>query len=184
MTLDEFLTWDPDERSGRRWQLVDGEPLAMAPASENHGAIQSELARLLGNHLLERNRACRVIIEPGVVPRLRAGENWRIPDLGVTCAPAQGGVAMADPVLLVEILSPNNHAETRANIWSYTTLPSLREILVLNAARIEAEVLRRGDDGNWPEQPLVLRDGDMLHLSGLDFSAKLRALYRMTSLAT
>ena len=182
MTVGEFLVWDPGDRSGRRWQLVDGEPVAMAPASENHGAIQSELARIVGNHLLERRPGCRVITEPGVIPRLRAGENWRIPDLGVTCRPPTGGIAMAEPVLLVEILSPNNYAETRANLWAYTTLPSVAEILVVNVARIEAELLRRGADGTWPEQPDILRDGDTLTLASIGLALPLRAVYRTTSL--
>ncbi len=34
MTVAEFLDWDSGDRTGRRWQLVDGEPQAMAPASE------------------------------------------------------------------------------------------------------------------------------------------------------
>lgn len=183
MTVAEFLAWEPGDRFGRRWQLVDGEPVAMAPASENHGAIQGELARLLGNHLLDRNSPCRVVTEPGVIPRLRASENWRIPDLGVTCAPPRGGLEMAEPVLLAEILSPNNYIETRANLWAYTTLPSLRDILVLNVTRIEAEVLRRADDGTWPEQPVLLHDGDTIDLASIGFAAPLRALYRTTSLA-
>ena len=182
MTVDEFLVWDSGDRSGRRWQLVDGVPVAIAPASENHGAIQGELARLIGNHLIEHRPRCRVITEPSVIPRLHAGENWRIPDLGVTCVPPTGGVAMAEPVLLVEILSPNNYAETRANIWTYTTLPSVAEILVVNVARIEAELLRRGNDGAWPEQPVILRNDDALMLDSIGLNLPLRAVYRTTSL--
>ena len=49
MLLDEFLVWDAPD--GGRWQLVDGEPRAMAPASDVHGTMQSELGRLIGTHL-------------------------------------------------------------------------------------------------------------------------------------
>jgi thiaminase (transcriptional activator TenA) len=35
MTVDEFLKWDSDD--GLRYELVDGEPRAMAPASTIHG---------------------------------------------------------------------------------------------------------------------------------------------------
>ena len=49
MTVAEFLAWDAGD--GRLWQLVDGEPQAMAPASRTHGAIQAELCRLIANHL-------------------------------------------------------------------------------------------------------------------------------------
>ena len=34
MTVAEFLEWEPDERSGALWQLRDGEPEMMAPASD------------------------------------------------------------------------------------------------------------------------------------------------------
>jgi hypothetical protein len=36
MTLDEFLAWDPSDQTGCTWQLIDGEPVAMAPGSETH----------------------------------------------------------------------------------------------------------------------------------------------------
>jgi Uma2 family endonuclease len=134
MTVDEFLVWDPDDMTGRRWQLMDGEPVLMAPAAEPHGAIQAELARLLANHLAERASPCRVIAAPGIVPRVRANENFRVPDLGVTCAPPSREVMISEPVLLIEILSPSNEPETRANVWTYTTIPSVQEIL-LSAAR-------------------------------------------------
>ena len=84
MTVAEFID-SPGDGSGLKHQLVDGEPQAMAPASTTHGTIQATLARLLGNHLVGTD--CRVVIEPGVVPLLRAEANMRVPDLGVTCAP-------------------------------------------------------------------------------------------------
>ena len=90
MTIDEFLVWDTGDATGRRWQLIDGEPLLMAPTTEAHGAIQAELARLLGNHLLAVGSQCRVIDAPGIIPRVRSNENFRIPDLGVTCSPPHG----------------------------------------------------------------------------------------------
>jgi len=183
MTVDEFAAWDSGDHTGRRWQLVDGEPVAMAPASDNHGSIQAELSRLIGNHLVERHSSCRVVTEPGIIPRVRANENWRIPDLGVTCTPSEGSVEVPAPVLLVEIISPNNHAETRANIWTYTTLPSVQEILVVHLTRIEAELLRRRDDGTWPEQPEAILAAGTVDLTSIGFTAPLGALYRTTSLA-
>ena len=47
MTVAAFLAWDPGDRSGRLWQLRDGVPEAMAPATEAHGAIQAELGALI-----------------------------------------------------------------------------------------------------------------------------------------
>ena len=103
MTVAEFLAWDAP--AGRMWQLVDGEPQTMAPASRTHGAIQTELGALIRNHLAERGGPCSLVTTPGVVPRVRADSNFRIPDLAVTCSPYEvEEYALANPVLVIEIL--------------------------------------------------------------------------------
>src|SRR5579883_965900 len=84
MTVAEFLAWNPP--TPQLWQLVDGEPQAMAPASITHGAIQTELGSLIRNHLDERDSPSRVIAAPGVIPHVQSETNVRIPDLAVTCS--------------------------------------------------------------------------------------------------
>jgi Uma2 family endonuclease len=182
MTLTEFLSWDPADPSGCQWQLVDGEPVAMAPGSESHAALQGEIGRLIGNHLIERGGPCRLLSQPGIVPRVRSDRNFRIPGLAVTCAPPALGLMVPEPVLLIEILSPSNEAETRGNIWAYTTIPSVQEILAVHSTRIEAELLRRDADANWPEEPATLAATDTLTLTSIGFATNLAALYRTTAL--
>jgi Uma2 family endonuclease len=184
MTLTEFLDWNPEDPSGGRWQLIDGEPSAMAPGTETHAALQGEIGRQIGNHLFERGSKCRLLSQPGIVPRIRANRNFRIPDLAVTCAPPALGLMVPDPILLIEILSPSNEAQTRSNIWAYTTIPSVREILAVHSTRIEAELLRRNADGTWPEEPEILTAaGDRLTLQAIDFTTSLGTFYRTTALA-
>ena len=62
MTVAEFLAWNPP--SAQLWQLVDGEPQAMAPANRTHGSLQAELTRLIANHLGERSGPCSVVANP------------------------------------------------------------------------------------------------------------------------
>ena len=101
MTVTEFFAWTPP--SAQLWQLVDGEPQAMAPANHTHGAIQGELARLIGNALGEPGNPCHVVIAPGVIPRVQSETNVRIPDLAVTCSGYDAEEsALADPVLLLD----------------------------------------------------------------------------------
>jgi Uma2 family endonuclease len=52
MTVDEFLRWGSED--GYRYELVAGEPRAMAPASTVHGFLQNELGRLIGTHLRDK----------------------------------------------------------------------------------------------------------------------------------
>jgi Uma2 family endonuclease len=182
MTVAEFLDWDPRDAHGRRWQLIDGVPVAMAPAADRHGSIQSELGRVLGNHLIATNRRCRVVTAGGIIPHARATRNFRIPDLVVTCAPPGSSVMVPEPILLVEILSPGNETMSWNNIWTHTTIPNVQEILAIHSTRIEAELLRRIPGGDWPKDPEILRVGETLTLSSLDYAVTLADLYRTTDL--
>ena len=85
MSVEEFLNWDTGD--ALRYELVDGEPRAMAPANRTHGVLQGRLATLINNHRDREQRPCSVVVEPGVVPRLLSDHNVRMPDLAVTCAP-------------------------------------------------------------------------------------------------
>jgi len=87
MTVAEFLEWDSGDLSGALWQLRDGEPKMMAPASDRHGSIQSELTHLITAHLRAGGSQCRVVTAPGVIPARRSEENCLVPDLGVTGTP-------------------------------------------------------------------------------------------------
>jgi Uma2 family endonuclease len=181
MTVNEFLDWNPQD--GDRWELVDGTPRAMAPAAPRHGAIQSEAARLIGNHLAAVRPACRVIVEPGIRPKVRGNHNVRVPDLAVSCTPwGNDDRLLHEPLLAIEILSPSNKADTWANVWSYVTIPSVLEILVLHTAEIRADLLRRQADGVWPDNPIALGSGDVVTLESLGYSAPLPAFYRTTGL--
>ena len=154
----------------------------MAPANRTHGILQGRLATLINNHFDRERRPCSVVVEPGVVPRLLSDHNLRVPDLAVTCASYETEEAiLADPVLLIEILSPSNQAQTWTNIWAYTTIPSVFEILILRADRIAAELLRRSPQGEWPERPASITEGDVV-LDSIGFRVGLRELYRGTRL--
>lgn len=180
MTVEEFLDWPGDERT----QLIDGEIVAMNPPGETHGTLQATLGRLLENYLVARRPYCRTVTGAGVVPRVRAKINVRIPDVAVTCAPPEANrPTLADPVMLVEILSPSNYAETWESVRAYTTIPSVREILVLESLRIEAHLLRRGADGNWPEDADVIAPGQELRLESIGFACPLAEIYARTHLA-
>ncbi len=124
-----------------------------------------------------------MVSNAGTIPRVRADANFRIPDLAVTCSDYQEEECdVSEPVVLVEILSPTNKAETWTNIWSYTTISSVREILILHSVRVRSELSRRDQQGNWPERALVIEDG-LVELESIDFRFPLVSIYRRTRLA-
>ena len=180
MSVAEFLDWNPGD--SRRWQLVDGEPRAMAPPNATHAFLQAELSRLIGNHLRAGSHPCDVFANPGVIPGTMSAHNMRVPDLAVSCSPFElTQPAPTNPVLIVEILSPSNRADTWANVWAYTTVPSVQEVLVLRTDEIGCDLLRRLPDGSWPDRPMFVIEGDVV-LDCIGFRFALADLYTRTSL--
>ena len=124
----------------------------MAPASETHG----ELAIALGAEIRSRlTPPCRVIGEAGITVQDRA-DTYYVADVAVTCAPREAGRQMvADPVLIVEVLSPSTSQVDRwRKVADYRTLASVQAILVLFSDERGAELQRRTADG-WRVEDLI-----------------------------
>ena len=181
MSIDEFLVWSAANEG--RWQLIDGEPRAMAPPALIHAFLQSELSGRIRNHLRDRCSPCDVYTGPGVIPATMAARNMRVPDLMVSCVPVElGQITAREPVVLIEILSPGNRADTWMNVWAYSSIPSVCEILVLRSESVGADVLRRKPDGTWPDQPTPVDEGE-LTLDSIGFRVPLAELYERTPLS-
>ncbi len=182
MTADDFMQWDGGGHQGKL-ELVDGEVRAMAPASAVHSKIQTNLAIFIGNHLRSSRPSCGVLVEAPVQPRLDANHNVLAPDLGVTCAPVGDAKILEDPILLIEVLSPGNSHMTRENVWAYTTIPSVQEIVLVHSTRARAEMIRKDAKGAWPKEAEILNgDGD-LRLVSIACAIPMAEIYDGTHLA-
>jgi Uma2 family endonuclease len=183
MDVADFIAWPGDE-PGVKYELIDGVPRAMAPGSHTHNLIVANLCVLLDRALRLTRPGCFVVVAPGVQPRVRATWNFRIPDLGVTCAPASANDIMTpDPIVLVEVLSPGNARETWENVIAYTTLPSVQDILIVHSTRVKAELLARDAAGAWPADPEVIEAGGAIGLASIGFDLPLAQAYAGTHLA-
>jgi Uma2 family endonuclease len=171
MTLAEFLEWD--DGTDRRYQLVDGLPVMMAPAVEAHG----ELALSMGAEIRSRLRPpCRVISEAGVTIAERA-DTYYLADLAVTCAHREAGRRIvAEPVVIVEVLSPStSHIDRWRKVADYRTLPSVQEIVVVSSDERRVELQRRISDG-WRVEDLIGQAS--IRLGVCDGPIPLDAIYR------
>lgn len=180
MTADEFWQMPPSP-DGTKFERVDGQLRAMSPASFAYGLIQATAARLIGNRLAGTAEPCRVATEPAIAVRVRARFNRRVPDLGISCTPTQSGILeMPDPVALIEIHSAGNEDETWDNVWAYTSIPTVQEIVVISSFAVAASYLVRGKDGAWPEGPEPIASGGQLRLTSIGFDYPLDDLYAGT----
>jgi Uma2 family endonuclease len=168
-SLDEFLAFD--DGTDTRNELFDGHIVAMAPASDVHGALVMRLARRLGNAL---RPGCEVVAEAGIVPPERA-DSWYQADLAVTCSPLTGQQFISEPVLIAEVLSPSTATTDRERkLPDYRALPSLQDILVVSSTEPRIEHFRREDDG-WKIHDL--RGQGTVRLQALDTTLDLADLY-------
>jgi Uma2 family endonuclease len=171
MTLAAFLEWD--DGTDRRYQLLDGVPVMMAPAVEAHGELAAALAGEIRNRV---KPPCRVISEAGITVPGRS-DTYYVADLAVTCVPREPGRRMlAEPVLIVEVLSPSTELIDRLRkLADYRTLPSVREILIAFPDERRVEVQRRTAEG-WRVEDLIGQAS--IELSACDRPIPLEALYR------
>ena len=181
MSVAAFRAWA--DRQPGKWELVDGQPRAMSPASTTHGLIQAEATFLIRRHLADARSACRVATEAAVVPASFKRSNARVTDLAVTCsAPDEDGWELNEPVFLLEILSPSNEQDTRDNVWAYMTVPSVRQILLLHSTTLRGELFARRADDTWPEEATELAADDTLVIEPIGFTCVLRSFYAQTNL--
>jgi Uma2 family endonuclease len=182
MSLEEFLDWPGDGRA-RHYQLIDGEVRPMSPASNVHATMMITIGALIRDALIAGGRRYRCMGEVAIAPQVRDTRNLRIADLAVTASPSVAGqIAAPEPVLVVEILSPGNERETREAVRAYTSIPSVREILVVRSTRIAAEILRRGADEHWPKAPEEIGGGGTVRLDSIDLACAIEDFYDGTHL--
>ena len=181
MTVDEFFAWDGGGHQGKL-ELVEGVVRAMAPASPAHSFIQANIGGMIREQLRARKSLCRVGTEAGVIPPLHQKKNARVPDIAVTCAPPSTSKVFESPVLIVEVISPSNEDETWDSITALAGLVSLKEILVVQSERVEAEVYTREDDGAWPRDPVKVGAGGVVRLKSIGCELDMGEVYEGTVL--
>ena len=169
VTVAEFLRFDGE--GDRRYQLLGGEIVMMAPPSPTHGALASGISRLIGNQL---RRPCRTVGEAGVTLPW-SDTSYYVADVAVTCAPLAGQSWCPDPVVIVEVLSPSTGAEDRGvKLPAYRRLASVQDILLVASDRVAVEHYAR-QGGLWA--PADHGPGATVRLVGLPVEIAVDELY-------
>ncbi len=166
----EFLAFEgePD----RRYELVRGEIVMMAPPMDRHGRLLVRLAATLAGGL---RRPCEARVEAGILLPWSA-HDFFVADLAVSCAAVTGDERWCpEPVLVAEILSPTSAAHDRSvKLPAYRRLASVRHVLLLAADRCAVEHYARSGPF-W--RLLDLGPGERIRLEELDLEIPLDGLY-------
>jgi Uma2 family endonuclease len=175
-TFAEYLA--REQASEAKHEHVNGEIFAMAGGTPEHGLMAVNVASVLRSQLLERR--CRVY-NSDVRVRIPATGLATYPDVSVVCGglerDPQDENSVLNPVVLVEVLSPNTEAYDRGDKFAhYQAVPSLREYVLVSYQRRRVEVLRRNDDGTWTLHDV--RESGVAELSSIGCRLPLDEVYR------
>ncbi len=181
MTYAEYVAFeDAFQARGaeRKHELIDGEIVAMAGGTPDHGALAMAFGALL--RIALGDKPCRVFSSDVRVHVLETGMA-AYPDLSVACGrletDAQDRHAITNPVLVVEVLSDSTEARDRGvKAAHYRHLPSLREYVLVSQHERRVEVHRRNESGRW--ELFEAESGGRVELASLGCSIAIDELYR------
>ena len=170
-TREDYLAWESTQPD--RHEYVAGEVFAMVGVRDRHNAIGGNLYVALHSHL--RGSPCRPYFAD-VKLEVAAADSIFYPDLFVTCEAPSDPLVKRDARLIVEILSPSTEAYDRGRKFAgYRLLPGLQEYMLLSADEPIVEIYTRAADGAWLMR--AYQAGDTLHLSSLDLTLSVDAIY-------
>jgi Uma2 family endonuclease len=163
--------------SNVRHEYLDGQIYAMAGGSPEHGSRAANVIALLAERL--RGRPCRVQTSDVRVRVTRTGLDT-YPDVSVVCGRAEvdpeDALAIINPTLLVEVLSPSTEEYDRGEkLAHYQKIASLREVVFVAHAEKRLQVIRRQHDGTWASLAAVA--GERLLLESLDCELSVDDVY-------
>ena len=163
MTADTYLAW-LEEQPTWRYELVDGQIVAMNPQRLDHINVKIAVVRVLQDLLQAKNFQA---IGDGMCVRIDDRTVFE-PDALVYAGPQRKGdtTVITDPIVAVEVLSPGTKTvDTTRKLEGYFKLPSVRHYLIVDPKA--RAVVHHARDAAGAIATSVQSDGDVA-LSAID----------------
>lgn len=135
MKVPEFLAWAAAQPRGR-YELVQGEVVAMAPERARHNLAKAAVYRALSDAVARAGLSCTVFTDGMTV--VIDNEHSREPDAAVQCGVATDldSMILQAPLIVVEVVSPSSERDdTGDKLIEYFSVPSIRHYLIVNPAK-------------------------------------------------
>src|SRR5690242_2673823 len=126
----EFRRW-VEQQDGRRYELVDGEPVAMSPERAVHVRVKANVHAELRAALRGHGGDCEAFAD-GMTVEIDETNDYE-PDALVNCGPRidSDSTVAPNPVIVVEVLSPGNKStDTGVKLDGYLSVPSVVHYLI------------------------------------------------------
>ena len=130
MTVQDFLAWAEGQQG--RYELVDGEPLRMAPERALHNVVKGLVFIALRNAVRESKLPCQVFTD-GMTVQISETVS-REPDAAVQCGVKQDMEAtiLTAPLIVVEVVSPSNaKTDTTVKLAEYFSVATIEHYLIV-----------------------------------------------------
>ncbi len=146
MTVEEFLAFAVEKRG--KWELVDGQALAMSPGRVIHGDLKYRIARALDAAIARAKIPCRFVLDSAAV-KIDQLNSFQ-PDAMVYCgAPVSpDAYFVPNPSVVIEIPSPGSERrDSYQKLAGYFRVKSIEHYLIVNPdAPFIIHHQRHGDD--------------------------------------
>jgi Uma2 family endonuclease len=146
LSRDAFYAWAMDQPRGR-FELLDGEVVAMAPERVAHARAKGAAWVALRDALAAAGVECEALPD-GVTVEIGEATCYE-PDVVVACGDIPGDLlAVPSPVVIVEVTSPSNsRVDLVTKFADYFRLPSLRHYVIIHLALRRVIHHRQTEDG-------------------------------------
>jgi len=161
MTSDQFIAWAMQQAETSRYELIDGEIVAMAPERSVHALTKLHIARRLADQIEAGKLPCQVYPD-GMAVEVDDRTVYE-PDALVRCGPplADSAVKLNDPVIIVEVQSPSTSSrDVGPKLIDYFRLSSLRHYLIVRVENRTVIHHAMGMDGVILTR--IVRDGPII----------------------
>jgi Uma2 family endonuclease len=161
LTAAEFIAWATTLPKRPRYELVDGEVVAMAPERSGHALTKARVWRALDDAVRAGGLECAAYPD-GMAVEIDERTVYE-PDALVRCGPPldDDAVRIVDPILVVEVLSPSSEArDAGAKLADYARVTSIRHYLIVDPkSRV---VVHHRIEGEAAIRTAVVRSGPLV----------------------
>ncbi|MEL6249844.1 MAG: Uma2 family endonuclease [Cyanobacteria bacterium J06648_16] len=180
LTPDEYLAWEAQQPE--KHEYIDGQIYAMGGGTVSRGRIAIRLTSLVDGHLsgtkcIPGNSDIKISI-PGT-------GNYTYSDASVTCDDRDQTATQffTHPCLIVEVLSDSTEAYDRGGKFRlYRLNPVLQEYLLVSSTRLEIDLYRKNDAGEWVI--VNYQPGDTVALRSINLSFPIEQVYEGLTLTS
>jgi Uma2 family endonuclease len=145
MTREEYRAWAEQQPTGR-FERMNGIVVALAPERVGHNHRKFRIAQAMDAAVRSSGLPCEVYTD-GIT--VEVGDSDCEPDAVLRCGArlSDDTIAVPDPLIIVEVLSPSTSGIDRAfKLKEYFRLPELRHYLIVWADKQQIVHHHRGDD--------------------------------------